>query len=200
MKHSFYTIIFIFVSICLYSGCARPTPSQNSSNTEDAINKAVDWTFFVAEMQDQGYKLMSAQESQKWLLQRNIDTDQLNIDFPEIIDRDGIRITMDNLHRPRVITGVIIKRNNGSGRENTKLIKSVYGVGDKLPYFRESKVVEIDTIEHNVGDSIRFREKGAWLKLKDGTRYICETPEGCEVEMTNFTITKGKIAVYRNKE
>ena len=42
-----------------------------------------------------------------------------------------------------------------------------------------------------------FQKKGTWIELKNGTRYICTSSEGCEV--INFSITKGTIEVRRNK-
>ena len=44
---------------------------------------------------------------------------------------------------------------------------------------------------------IRFKKKGTWIELKNGTRYICANSGECEV--INFTITKGIIEVHHNK-
>ena len=85
----------------------------------------------------------------------------------------------------------------------------IFHVGDYLPSF-SSDVLYIGPISWFAGDvmihgikegpHIHFQKKGSGIELKNGTRYICATPKGCKVDLTNFAVTEGKIEVYYNKE
>ncbi len=69
-------------------------------------------------------------------------------------------------------------------------------VGDKLPLFTSNDVVSrVNTLWS--GKRITGFQKNGWIELKNGTRYVCVSPEGCEV--ANFMIIKGTIEVYHSK-
>lgn len=66
-------------------------------------------------------------------------------------------------------------------------------VGDELPPFTSNDVVSMVYTLWS-GKLITGFQKNGWIELKNGTRYICVSPGGCEI--ANFTITKGTIEVY----
>ena len=73
----------------------------------------------------------------------------------------------------------------------------VLRVGDKLPSFTSNDVVSrVNTLWSR--KLITGFQKNGWIELKNGTRYVCVSSEGCEV--ANFTIIKGTIEVYYRKE
>lgn len=83
--------------------------------------------------------------------------------------------------------------------KSTKPLKpdKILRVGDKLPPFTSNDVVSrVYTLWS--GKLITGFQKNGWIELKNGTRYVCVSPEGCGV--ANFTIIEGTIAVYYKKE
>lgn len=95
----------------------------------------------------------------------------------------------------------------------TSSLPKSFLAGDKLPSFRLDDVyMNSGSITWNMGGSttvihgikkeegphIHFGKNG-WIRLQNGTRYICKTPKGCKVDWTNFVITEGKIEVYLSK-
>ena len=79
-------------------------------------------------------------------------------------------------------------------------------VGDKLTFNHEvsesSGIWWISGKENEIFNTkydhpiIRFVNKGAWIELKNGTRYICASPTGCMVNWDNSIIVEGTIEIY----
>ena len=87
---------------------------------------------------------------------------------------------------------------------------TILRVGNKLPHFDFNDVTASNSTIYwtaekefyygrEYGPNIRLPEKGAWIELKNGTRYICATQGGCRIDWTNFAIIEGTIEVYHNK-
>lgn len=87
---------------------------------------------------------------------------------------------------------------------------TVLRVGDKLPLFSLNDIAKSSsglswtygddvTHERNYGPNVRFPEESVWVELKNGTRYVCVTPGGCRISLTNSGIIEGEIEVYYNK-
>ena len=111
-----------------------------------------------------------------------------------------------------VITGCAKRPEiSGGGIEQPQSDKILH-VGDTLPPF-----VFNDIVDSNYGTSwtggieqtasgpaygpgvITLREKGAWIELKDGTRYMCLTEGGCRISWNNYAIIEGAIKVSYKK-
>ena len=79
-------------------------------------------------------------------------------------------------------------------------------VGDKLTFDDEvsssSGIWWIAGRENEISNTkydhpiIYFPTKGAWIELKNGTRYICASPTGCIVNWANSIIVEGTIEIY----
>ena len=54
--------------------------------------------------------------------------------------------------------------------------------------------IENSTFNGTKYNLIHFKE-GNWIELKNGSRYICATPKGCTVDLTNFAIIEGEMTV-----
>ena len=66
-----------------------------------------------------------------------------------------------------------------------------------LPKFQIIYIEDATVDGQRFNPYIRFQKKGARIELENGTRYICASPDGCEV--IDFVITKGTIEVYHNE-
>lgn len=88
----------------------------------------------------------------------------------------------------------------------------ILGVGDKLQPFTFDDVTKsnrgIDWIggEYVPATGGRYGpgvivipEKGAWIEIKERTRYVCTTQGKCIISSKDYTILKGTIEVYYRK-